>query len=462
MSQSTIVRRRSVLLAATAAVACAAGPAFAGAFALREQSTVGQGMSFAGMAAGGGDSISGMFWNPAVVNQVVHFQGEQHVSGVFPTSDVDVSQSTKDTIGRFTGGLGETGNGGNIGQGALLAAGYNAYRLTDRIAVGLSVNTPFGLVTDPRNNWAGQYLARSSKVLSVNATPTVGYIVNDWLSVGVGVQVQYFDIKLRQATPVPGGLPGAALPFLPGAASTKLSGDDIGFGFTAGAILKPVEGTEIGVGYRSRVSHNLKGKLRAEIPPAAGGGVATQRIKADIGLPDSATIGLRQRVTDQFTFLAGFEWTNWSKFKSFDVKARNGGGLVTELPFNYNDGYFASIGGEYAYNEELTLRAGVAYEWSPINNKNRTVRLPDDDRWWLSAGASYAYSDRLGFDLGYSYVFVPGKSKINEEFPAGIPVVIPGVADGFNAKSESDVHIVSAAVRYKFGGDAAPALVTKY
>lgn len=91
----------------------AASPALAGAFGLREQSAVGQGMSFAGMAAGGGDSLSGMFWNPAVVNQVEHFQGEQHVSGIFPNSDVDV-----------TGGpLVPFGDGGDIGKNAVLTAG---------------------------------------------------------------------------------------------------------------------------------------------------------------------------------------------------------------------------------------------------------------------------------------------------------------------------------------------------
>ena len=58
---------RSLLLAtcAAAALTAAAAPASAGGFAVREQSSEFQGMSFAGDGAAGG-GLSGMFWNPAV------------------------------------------------------------------------------------------------------------------------------------------------------------------------------------------------------------------------------------------------------------------------------------------------------------------------------------------------------------------------------------------------------------
>lgn len=407
--------------AATLLALSAASPAFAGAFALREQSASGQGMSFAGMAAGGGDSLSGMFWNPAVVNQVEHFQGEQHVTGIFPDSKIDVDGPA---------GLAPLGDSGNIGKNAVLTAGYSAYRLSEQVAVGLSINTPFGLATDPNYRWAGQFQARSSRVRSVNATPTIGYTINDMFSVAVGLQVQWFDIRLRQATPI------AALGF----PTATLRGDDFGVGFTAGMTFKPVEGTEIGVGFRSMIKHKLDGKLQTPAPDVD--------IKANVKLPEMVSGGIRQRVTDQLTVLGSVEWTNWSRLKNVNVQ--NAGGLT--LPFNYNDGWFFAGGAEFAYSPDWTLRAGVGYEMSPIDNGNRSLRLPDDDRWWLSGGASYKYSEKLAFDLGYSYVFVSGKSKINTlDQPGGIV-----------GSAKTDIHIVSGAVRYKFGADAPAALVTKY
>ncbi|GLK55527.1 long-chain fatty acid transport protein [Methylopila capsulata] len=434
----TPIRHRRIVMASVAAalLAGASSSAMAGAFGLREQSATGQGMSFAGMAAGGGDSISGMFWNPAVVNQVTTFQSEQHVTGVFPSSKIDVSDATRRNIGAVTGGTGATGDSGDIGQGALLAAGYNAYRISDKVAVGLAVTSPFGLVTDPHGAWGGQVLARSSKVMSVNVSPTLGVTLTDWLSIAGGVQIQYFDIRLRRAT----GL-------LPTSPSATLTGDDVGFGFTAGFTVTPAEGTSIGVGFRSAIKHKLEGKLKTP--------EGDSKIDADVTLPETVSVGVRQAITPDLTILGGVEWTNWSRLGTINVKARNGGATLTSLPFEYEDGWFFSAGAEYAFSPQFTGRAGVGYELSPITNKNRDVRLPDDDRWWLSAGGAYNYSDRLSFDLGYSYVFVPGRSKIDVELPAPLPF-------NFEATSKSNVHIVSASVRYKFGGEAAPVLVTKY
>ena len=62
----------------------ATAQANAGAFAIREQSTYGQGTSFAGVAAGG--SLSSMFWNPSTMTQ---FKGIVSESGFSATHAVE-------------------------------------------------------------------------------------------------------------------------------------------------------------------------------------------------------------------------------------------------------------------------------------------------------------------------------------------------------------------------------------
>lgn len=443
---SGLLRGRLLLLSGAVALAAlsAASPALAGAFGLREQSATGQGASFAGMAAGGGDSISGMFWNPAVVNQVEHFQGEQHISVVVPSSKIDVNG------GPFWNAQG--GNAGNIGENAALTSGYTAYRINESLAVGLSLNTPFGLKTVANQDWGGDLFGRSSRARSFNASPTIGYKVNDWFSLGAGVQIQYFDIRLKQALPLP---PGANAPI------STLKGDDVGFGYTLGATFTPSDWTSIGVGFRSKIEHKLDGDFSSGVSRIGAPVPADQKITAKVTLPETFSIGVRQKVSEDLTLLGGFEWTNWSRLGRVNVKIKGVGATLTTLPFDYKDGYFLSGGAEYAFNPQLTGRVGVGYEWSPINDDNRGVRIPDDNRWWLSAGGSYKYSDKLSFDLGYSYVFVPGKSKISSAF--GDPdYPLPINAGPFSATAKSDVHIVSASVRYKFGGEAPAALVTKY
>ena len=52
------------------------------------------------------------------------------------------------------------------------------------------------------------------------------------------------------------------------------------------------------------------------------------------------------------------------------------------------------------------LRAGVAFDESPVNNVDRGPRLPDSDRTWLAVGGRYKYSSALNFDVGAAYIFV--------------------------------------------------------
>ena len=54
----------------------------------------------------------------------------------------------------------------------------------------------------------------------------------------------------------------------------------------------------------------------------------------------------------------------------------------------------------------LTVRAGGAYEISPIKNAaDRIISIPDADRIWASAGFSYSISQSTTIDFGYSHVW---------------------------------------------------------
>src|SRR5262245_35430673 len=94
--------------------------ASAGAFGLREQSTYGQGSSFAGVAACG--SLSSMFWNPATMTQAPGKQFELSLSGIFPyASNTPASGSTLTALG--------FGGTGNVIDTVLLPAGYVSWQI---------------------------------------------------------------------------------------------------------------------------------------------------------------------------------------------------------------------------------------------------------------------------------------------------------------------------------------------
>ena len=333
-----LTQRASVILSLSVVGGLvAATSAQAGGFALREQSSYYQGMSFAGYGTTG-PSISSMFWNPATITGAGEgFTFETHNTLIVPNAEI---------TGTFTPGVvpvpASTVPSGDIGNDAYVPASYTAYKVTDQVFFGVAINAPFGLATKPGQNWAGQFYSRSSKAQSINVNPIIGYKINDMLSVAFGVQFQHFAVSLKTGIPTVAGFP-----------SGILEGDDIGFGVTAGVTYKPFKGTEIGLGYRSGIAHTLGGSIQS---PAG-----TNAINANLITPDMVNLSVKQRVTDAFRVFGTAEWTNWSRLKSPRVTLQANGATVQTLHFNYNDGWFFALGGEYDVTEDLTMRAGIGY-----------------------------------------------------------------------------------------------------
>ena len=421
--------------AAIAIIASTAGTAQAGGFALREQSAVGLGNSFAGAAAGG-SGLASMFWNPATMTNYAGIQSSVSLFAIVPYGEITPAAGTSPFLTRFGG----TGSSGDMAQDAILPSAYGSWQVAEKVWIGLAINTPFGLVTQNPHNWSGQIYGRTSRVSSMNATPTVAYQVNDWLSLGAGLQIMQFKVRLTNAvSPVAD------------AASAELKGDDTAFGFTAGATIKPMAGTEIGIGYRSQVKPKLEGTL---YNPAVA---STFNIKSDVTLPEQVTVGLRQKITNDFTLLAGYEWTGWGAFGRFPVISNSGvtsGATLTSLIFDYKNSWFASIGGEYAWNDNLVLRAGLGYEKSPITSETRSVRLPDSDRIWTSLGMSYKWNEKLTFDASYAHLF--GKSGSVNVVPGNPTLITPtsgslaGVPLPFVGNTKAHVDIFAIGLTYRW------------
>jgi long-chain fatty acid transport protein len=264
--------------------------------------------------------------------------------------------------------------------------------------------------------------------------------VNDWISIAGGLQVEYFKTSLK-----------SALAVTPNATGLTLEGDGVGYGFTAGVLLTPVKGLDLGVGYRSRMTVGLAGDVKNF--PFPGPTLAGTNIEADVKLPDSVNVGARYQATKDLTLLAGYEWTNWSLFNSFPVMSTGpvaAGAKLTSLAFGWRDGWFSSVGAEYKWNDALMLRTGLGYERSPVSTQTRGLRLPDSDRIWASVGLSYKLSPKATVDVGYSHIFakeadialVAGNPTFNNTLP------YYGVAKG-------RVDIVSVGLRYAFS-DPAP------
>ena len=376
--------KRAVAAASTVALAVSASGVLAGGFAVREQSASLMGAAFAGAAAGG--DLSSAFWNPAAFGTAgAGINTQSSYTLLLPESTLSNGATSVDTaLGNVpfpVGGASST----DIDKVGFLSSSAASYRLDAQTVFGITLSSPFGLATEPSDlNWTGRIHSREAEMLTLNVSPTVAYEVMPGVQIAAGLQIEYMRLKLWSAAGPALGAPSASI---------KVE-DTASFGVTAGLLLHPFNGTNVGVGFRSSIAHHLDGKFN--LPT----GVALP-VDAKVQTPEMITASISQAVMPGLRVLGSVEWTNWSRVNRVPV---NGTPFVIDA--HWDDGWFFSGGLEYDYSPVLTLRAGGAFEKSPIQDPSqRLSQLPDSDRVWATVGASYRYSDSTVFDLSYAHIF---------------------------------------------------------
>ncbi len=398
----------------------------AAGYQLTEYSTTGLGRSFAG-AGLVGDDYSAVAYNPAGMSYTTR-NGAQ-----LGFSTVGIRSTAKGTAGTTSGK-----ESPYIVR--VLPHGFAQYRLNDRTVLGLGIYTPFGLATDYKNGWFGKTHAGRSEIQTVNVSPALSVNVTDSIALGASVNLQHARADLTSEVEAQGQYLGG---------KAHLRGHDTSLGYTLGATWEPVKNkTRLGVSYRSKVVHDLKGKNTV-----SDAGMlyrlfdlnGTNNIHTKITTPETVTLSAWQRLTDKWSVSATARWTRWSQFKDLNIYYDEPH-PVTHLTVtsatheHWRNTWFYSLGADYQYCKNLIFRFGGAYDQSVVKGPEyRTARIPDGRRIWTSLGFSYM-KNNWQLDGGYAHLFVKDvKARHKSE----------GMSD-FDAKYSSNANLFSLAVQYKF------------
>jgi long-chain fatty acid transport protein len=435
------MQKRALALAVGTALGAAGAGVQASGFQIMTQSASGIGVAFAGMAAAGQDA-STAFWNPAAMSLLPGVQGAAVLSYVAPHTEYKDDGTS--SLNRLYP-LEVLGNGGSDGApNAWVPALYATWMLTPDWSVGLAVNAPFGLTTEWDSPWAGQFFAVKSKIETLNINPVVSFRVNDMVTLGAGFSYQQLKAELTNAVPMPGLSPARA-------PLGKVDGEDWGVGWNVGALIDFQQGTRLGLTYRSTIDYTLEdGKLTVGGANPLPGGI-TNSVIADVELPDTFSIGLSHQFTPETRVLADWTWTGWDSIQDLTIRQATFGTAIKTTPLNFDNSWRAGLGVEHQLNPSWLLRAGVAYDNTPVQDEYRTPRLPDEDRTWFAVGVRYQPEQNAAWwiDVGYAHEWVDdATSELNE----CIAVVDNRCAARatLNGNYESDINLFAAQVSFRF------------
>ena len=424
-------------------------------FQVQEQSVKGLGNAFAGGSAVAEDA-STVISNPAGLSRIPA-QVEVGAYLIVPNTEFNDHNSTNAIGGLPTGTTSVDG-----GETAFVPNFFYSRSINEQLSFGLGISSLYGLATEYDSNWIGRYHAVQSELITININPALAYKVNEQLSLGVGVSAQYADATLSNTLDFGtlgflSGVPGAtpSTPALDG--FSKVEGDDWGFGFNLGLLYQATPSTRFGLAYRSKIDHTLSGTQKLTVPDFAipvAGPSRTRGGTADISTPATLSLSAYHELSPQWAIMGDITWTEWSAFDELRVEFNddpyNPNPSPSVQPENWQDVFRYSIGVNYRYSPEWLLRAGLAYDESPVpSTEFRTPRVPDNDRLWLSFGASYTISQNLTLDFAYVHIFIDDTPIKDTELTTGGLAGVP-VGNTLDGEYEASVDLFATQLQWTF------------
>jgi len=433
-----------VVLAFTATSATAAG------FRLPEAGAKAMGMGFAFTAQA--NDPSAIYFNPAGLTQL---EGQNVMVGAtyIKENGANFTGTTPLTLNRGTGTfdvVSETQKDLNF----VVPNAYWTRKASPQLSYGVGIFVPFGLGQEYEDRQTSIFRNQVTKVeiMTFVVNPTVAWKVNDILSIGAGIDFMYGKAELSQAGVV--RLPTTDLNIF----QLDLEGDGTAWGYNLGALLTPSKNWKIGLSYRSHFQLEIKDAdvnvrdINSTIPlptfTAAqifGGTSFDTKASTTIHMPATMALGIAY-VRDRLTLEADLDWTFWHSFQSLAIDIQNNTPLLPDAtrPENWRDVMAFRAGAEYRVTDPFAIRAGFAYDPTPVRAETMSPLLPDADRLNYMVGAGYKYKSWT-FDGSYFYVDKKDRTVNNQQNLAG-----SSIGSGFNGTWAGDAHLVALDIGYRF------------
>ncbi len=387
---------KASVIAASVAVASST---YSAGFALNDHSATASGNALAGAAASGAD-ISFSYWNPALFLNAS--ETTVYASGAYVMPSVEATV----TSASGASALGSTNIGADSSSDsvsdALIPAIYFAKPLSSNTVAGISLNVPFGLSGDYGDDWAGRFHGTETGIQDIALSFTLAHQMNKQLSIGASVQLHEAEVILASAVGAP-GLEGDGI----------IEADATGYDYSLGALFEPMQGTRIGVGYRSKVDFDFEGditytdvdSLNSTLTSYGLANLVDTSVSDSLTFPSVLTISLDQELTKKLVLGLTAMRTGWDSMDGinidFDSSQDN-----SVLSFGFENKWFYSIGLTYDYSDKLTLRTGVAMDDSPVKDEYSSARTPDGDRKWISVGGTYDFNDMSSVAFAFTHVMI--------------------------------------------------------
>lgn len=257
---------------------------------------------------------------------------------------------------------------------------YYVRQINDKEWFGIGAFPRFAMVSEFERGSKASSNAFFSKLNGVSVTPTYAHKFDKKWSAAVGAEINYVGLELQKnayATPAMN------------VGSVQIEGESYALGWNAAANYTFDDKNEIGVVYRSRITHSLEADAKAYSP------MPQFNVKANaygvVTLPDSWDIGYNHKFDKKTRLELKATRTNWSTYDAlnvyFDQPVFGKPNALSDK--NWENGWRYAIGLEHNLSDKYAVMAGFAFDESSIPSNGGDFIVPTGLRRTYSIGARY-------------------------------------------------------------------------
>lgn len=438
---------------------------FGAGFKINEQGAKAMGMANAFSAQA--DDPTALYYNPA---GIAFLKGIQVNLGslVIAVPQTDFTGTTPLTgnppLGTGTSQVAETSKR-DIFIAPSLYATYTMENIP--LSFGLGINSIYPLAKSWDDSSAFRNQIQNISIKPINFQPTVAYRFDSLnLAVAAGIDITHAVVSLQKSpySSTIDGNPNSAPKGAFELGNLGVDGTATDVGYNLGLKWKPRKDLAFGVAYRSEITLHIKGDANflATTPTglgaigytpaqigALGSAVAFYRARAtstastDITLPDQLNLAVAWQPTDKLTLEFDADRTGWSSFDKLQIAFDSPQFAAFNnqpSPKNWKDVWSYKVGGQYALSDLIDLRAGYAYDFSPVPDSTLGPELPDADRHNVAFGLGI-HNGRTALDLAYMWVHFVDRTVNTQNMQT---------LTGENGTFKSDAHLFGANLTVKF------------
>ncbi len=371
-----------------------AASSWAGGIASYEFGTPDVGLASAGWAARAQDAAT-VFKNPAGMSLLSKSELQAGIQAGYGNVGFSPNYSQTTISGNDGGNAVGWFPGGSL---------FYVQKINPDLSVGFGALNYFGNSLKYDNNWVGRHYAQEATLIGYTFTPAVSYRINEWLSVGAGLNAMYGSFKQTAAVRnLEAGVDG----------QVKVEDKEWGFGANLGVIVQPLKGTRIGIDYLSEM------KLKFSDTPhfsGIGPGLGTilqnrnfysKSLDLGIYVPQMVMGSVYQEINSKWAVMANVGWQQWSKFGQTDVTVVSTTANSLTANLNYQDTWHVAGGVMFKALPAWTFTAGVGYDSSAVKDQYRNPTFPVGDTYRFGVGAMWQIKPDLKLGFSYEYIYLP-------------------------------------------------------